>query len=57
MAVTMAEIAERAGVAKVTVSLALRNSRKVATDTRKRIRALAKEMGYRKVSTVFHHLP
>ena len=36
MAVTMAEIAERAGVAKVTVSLALRNSRKVATDTRKR---------------------
>ncbi|MCH2154667.1 MAG: LacI family DNA-binding transcriptional regulator [Opitutales bacterium] len=44
----MAEIAERAGVAKVTVSLALRNSRKVATDTRKRIRALAKEMGYRK---------
>jgi DNA-binding LacI/PurR family transcriptional regulator len=44
--VTMRDIAERAGVTKMTVSLALRGSGKLRGETVARIRALAAEMGY-----------
>lgn len=44
--VTLAKIAERAGVHVTTVSLALRNHPRLPKDTRQRIQALAKAMGY-----------
>lgn len=44
--VTLQAIADRAGVARSTVSMALRNHREVSPETVKRIQALAKEMGY-----------
>ncbi len=44
---TMQEIATVASVSRMTVSLALRDSSRVSTKVRKRIRALAKKMGYR----------
>jgi len=45
--VTQSDIARRAGVHNTTVSLALRNSPSIPVETRKRIQALAEEMGYR----------
>jgi DNA-binding LacI/PurR family transcriptional regulator len=45
--VTLQEIADRAGVSKMTVSLALRGHAGTATATRERLRTLAAEMGYR----------
>lgn len=47
VATSMKQIAERAGVHVSTVSLALRNSPKLASATRERIRKLANEMGYK----------
>jgi LacI family transcriptional regulator len=44
--VTLAKIAERAGVHVTTVSLALRNHPRLPKETRQRIQALAKAMGY-----------
>ena len=44
---TMAQIAEIAGVSKMSVSLALRGSPKVSESTRKRILKIAEEMHYR----------
>lgn len=45
--VTLQDIADRCGVAKITVSYALRGGpRPVSTETRKRILATAQEMGY-----------
>lgn len=44
---TMRELAEAAGVSKMTVSLALRGHPKISAATRDRIRALAEKMGYR----------
>ncbi len=44
--VTMADIAKEAGTHVTTVSLALRNSQRLADSTRERIHRLAKEMGY-----------
>lgn len=44
----MAMIADVAGVSKNTVSLALRGDTRIPAVTRKRIQALAEEMGYRK---------
>lgn len=44
--VTMAMIAQRAGVHTTTVSLALRNHPSLPVTTRERLQALAKEMGY-----------
>jgi LacI family transcriptional regulator len=49
---TMHEIAERAGVAKATVSLALRNDPRLRVETRRRIQKLAEKMGYRTNATV-----
>jgi len=49
---TMHEIAERAGVAKATVSLALRNDPRLRLETRRRIQKLAEKMGYRTNATV-----
>ena len=47
MNVTLKDIAKRLGVSHATVSLALNNSPKVADATRERVKAMAKEMGYR----------
>jgi LacI family transcriptional regulator len=47
MAVTIKDIAERAGVSFSTVSKALRNSPLVQEKTRRKILAIAEEMGYR----------
>lgn len=44
--VTLAKIAEKAGVHVTTVSLALRNHPRLPKETRQRIQALAREMGY-----------
>jgi LacI family transcriptional regulator len=44
--ITLADIAERADVHVTTVSLALRNHPRLPTQTRERIQALAKSMGY-----------
>lgn len=44
--VTLADVARADGTHVTTVSLAMRNSPRLASDTRKRIQALAKEMGY-----------
>ncbi len=43
---SMAEIAIKAGVAKSTVSMALRNHPRIALENRLRIQKIAKEMGY-----------
>src|SRR3954464_3013636 len=45
--VTLQDIALRAGVSKMTVSLALRGHPHAAAATRDRLRKLAHEMGYR----------
>jgi LacI family transcriptional regulator len=45
--VTLQDIARRAGVSKMTVSLALRGHPHAAAETRDRLRDLAEEMGYR----------
>jgi LacI family transcriptional regulator len=45
--ITMQDVATRAGCSNNAVSLALRNSPQIGAATRKRIQALAKEMGYR----------
>jgi LacI family transcriptional regulator len=45
--VTLQDIARRAGVSKMTVSLALRGHPHAAAETRKRLRRLADDMGYR----------
>jgi LacI family transcriptional regulator len=45
--VTLADVAEKAGVHVTTVSLALRNSPRLPERTRSRLQALAREMGYR----------
>lgn len=44
---TMQDIADRAGVSRMTVSLALRNDLQLPERTRSRIQALAREMRYR----------
>ncbi len=44
---TLRQIAEKAEVSPMTVSLALRNSPNLSKATRERVRALADEMGYR----------
>ncbi len=49
---TMHEIAERAGVGKATVSLALRNDPRLRPETRRRIQRVAATMGYRTNATV-----
>jgi len=44
--VTLRDIAEEAGVSHVTVSLALRNQRKISAATTRRIQAIAQRLGY-----------
>lgn len=51
---TMADVAKQAGVSKNTVSLALRDSPRVAEETRQRVIETAKFMGYRLNPTVAH---
>lgn len=54
---TMRDVAKQAGVHVTTVSLALRNDRRLPQETRERIRAIADDMGYRvdpMVSALFH---
>ncbi len=50
--VTMRAIAEAAGVSATTVSLALRDDRRIAAATRARIRELAQRMGYERDPTL-----
>jgi len=45
--IALREIAERAGVSRMTVSLALRNSLRIAPKTRKAIQKIAAKLGYR----------
>ncbi|MBN2069020.1 MAG: LacI family DNA-binding transcriptional regulator [Opitutales bacterium] len=45
--VTLAQIAEKSGKHITTVSMALRNSKRLSQDTRETIQHLAKEMGYK----------
>ncbi len=45
---TLRDVAHKAGVSAMTVSLALRNQSSIAASTRHRIQALAAEMGYRR---------
>jgi len=52
LAPTMHEIAERAGVGKATVSLALRDDPRLRPETRRRIQRVAATMGYRTNATV-----
>ncbi|MCU0792002.1 MAG: LacI family transcriptional regulator [Opitutaceae bacterium] len=44
---TLGDIANKAGVSRFTVSLALRNSPRVAEETRNKVRQVAQDMGYR----------
>lgn len=50
----MAEVAKSAGVSKNTVSLALRGSPRISEETRLRIEAVARDLGYRLNPTVAH---
>ncbi len=45
---TLQDIADRAGVSRMTVSLALRNDPRIAVRTRRRLQKLAEEMNYRR---------
>src|SRR5436190_12044397 len=44
---TMQQIADEAGVSRMAVSLALRNSPKISAETTRRIRDIANRLGYR----------
>lgn len=46
MPVTLKDVAQEAGVSVATVSLALNGDRRVNVDTRNRVRAIAKQLGY-----------
>jgi LacI family transcriptional regulator len=46
-AIRLQDIAEKAGVSRATVSLALRNHASISADTRARIQQIAVELGYR----------
>jgi DNA-binding LacI/PurR family transcriptional regulator len=50
----MRQIAEKAGVNRSTVSLALRDDPRLKMETRQKIQDLAKEMGYQQNPTVAH---
>ncbi len=47
MKVTQTQIASKLGISPIAVSYALRGSRKVSPDTRRRVEAAAQKMGYR----------
>jgi len=53
---TLQTIADRAKVSCTTVSLALRNNSKISLATRRRVQALARELGYRANPLVSAHL-
>lgn len=50
--VSMQDIAQKAGVTRATVSLALRNHPRLSPETRQRIQQIAREIGYRPDATV-----
>lgn len=54
--VTLQDIAQRAGVSKMTVSLALRGHPDAAPETRDRLRRIAQEMGYRPNPLIVAHM-
>lgn len=53
---TMQDIADKAGVSKATVSLALRHHRSISDQTRKRIHKIAEELKYRPNPYVATHM-
>ena len=46
--ITLKDIARRTGLSVMGVSMALRNHPRIGEETRKRVRAVADEMGYRR---------
>jgi LacI family transcriptional regulator len=54
--VTLQQIADEARVCRSTVSLALRNSRKISADTRQRVQAVAQQLGYRPNPLISAHM-
>jgi LacI family transcriptional regulator len=52
--VTMAMLAAQSGVSKNTVSLAIRDDRRISVDTRRRVQELAVKLGYRKNPVLAH---
>lgn len=54
--VTLQNIADEAKVCRSTVSLALRNSRKISADTRARVQAVARRLGYRPNPLIAAHM-
>jgi len=52
--VTMAVVAAHAGVSKNTVSLAMRDDRRISVETRRRVQQLAVKLGYRKNPVLAH---
>lgn len=54
--IRMQDIANRAGVGRTTVSLALRNHEKISVETRRRIQKIARDMGYRPNPLVSAHM-
>lgn len=54
--VTLQRIADEARVCRSTVSLALRNSRKISAETRQRVQAVAQQLGYRPNPLISAHM-
>lgn len=54
--VTLQQIADAARVCRSTVSLALRNSRKISAETRQRVQAVAQQLGYRPNPLISAHM-
>ncbi|MDQ5980001.1 MAG: hypothetical protein QG602_2976 [Verrucomicrobiota bacterium] len=52
--VTMTMLAEQSGVSKNTVSLALKNDRRISVETRRRVQQLAEKLGYQRNPVLSH---
>ncbi|QYY37282.1 LacI family DNA-binding transcriptional regulator [Ruficoccus sp. ZRK36] len=54
--VSLAKIAEAAGVSRMTVSLALRNSTRISTETKDRVHKIAKALKYKPDARITEHM-